>query len=260
MSAAPEPHEIYRRTQQEGERRLSRPPLELVATAFVAGIDVAFGIAALGIVHGYLVEPFGEGVATIGGSIAFGIAFVSIVVGRSELFTENFLVPIAGLDPHDGRSWLKLGELWSVSPVLNLLGGTAVLLILTAHGVLPEGTGDALVTVAGHFDGNSLTTAFLSAVAAGAVITLMTWLLEGADAIGTRVLVAWIGGALLALGSFNHVIVATLELFAGIRYGGDIGWGDVAGNAGVAAVGNLLGGVLFVTLTRLGQAKGSLQP
>jgi formate/nitrite transporter FocA (FNT family) len=146
MSAAPEPHEIYRRTQQEGERRLSRPPLELVATAFVAGIDVAFGIAALGIVHAYLVEPFGEGVATIGGSIAFGIAFVSIVVGRSELFTENFLVPIAGLDPHDGRSWLKLGELWSVSPVLNLLGGTAVLLILTAHGVLPEGTGDALVT------------------------------------------------------------------------------------------------------------------
>jgi formate/nitrite transporter FocA (FNT family) len=257
MATAPEPHEIYRRTKEEGERRLSRPPLELLATAFVAGIDVAFGIAALGIVHALLVEPFGEGVATLGGSIAFGVAFVSIVVGRSELFTENFLVPVAGLDARDRGSWRKLLELWTVSPFVNLLGGASVLLVVTSHGVLPEGTGAALVTVAGHLDDNSLLTAFLSAVAAGAVITIMTWLVEGADSTGVRLAVAWIGGTLLALGAFNHVIVATLELFAGIRYGGDLGWSDLAANAGVAAAGNLIGGVLFVTLTRFGQAKGS---
>jgi formate/nitrite transporter FocA (FNT family) len=259
MSTAPEPQEIYRRTKEEGERRLSRPPLELAATAFVAGVDVSFGIAALGITHALLVERFGEGVAALGGSIAFGIAFVAIVIGRSELFTENFLVPIAGLDPRDRRSWLKLGELWAVSPVLNLVGGILVLLILTSHGVLPEGTGDALVTVSGHYDENSFPTAFLSAVAAGAAITMMTWLLEGAGSAGVRLAVAWIGGSLLALGAFNHVIVATLELFAGIRYGADIGWGDVVGNAGIAALGNLVGGVLFVTLTRFSQAHAALR-
>jgi formate/nitrite transporter FocA (FNT family) len=260
MPTAPEPQEIYRRTKEEGERRLSRPPVELAATAFVAGIDVAFGIVALGVTHALLAERFGEGVATLGGSIAFGVAFVAIVIGRSELFTENFLVPIAGLDPGERRSWLKLGELWAVSPFLNVIGGVILLVIVTSQGVLPEGTGQALATVGGHFDDNSVTTAFLSALAAGAAITMMTWLLEGSDGTGTRLAVAWIGGALLALGAFNHVIVATLELFAAIRYGADIGWGDVAGNAGVAAVGNLIGGVLFVTLTRLSQAKGSLRP
>jgi hypothetical protein len=38
------------------------------------------------------------------------------------------------------------------------------------------------------------------------------------------------------------------------------GWGDVAGNAGVAAAGNLIGGVLFVTLTRLSEARGTPRP
>ena len=44
---APEPQEIYERTRDEGRRRLSRPLLELAATAIVGGFDVAFGVAAL---------------------------------------------------------------------------------------------------------------------------------------------------------------------------------------------------------------------
>jgi len=49
---------------------------------------------------------------------------VFIVVGRSELFTENFLVPITGLS-RDRGSWVKLGELWVISLVFNLAGGIA---------------------------------------------------------------------------------------------------------------------------------------
>jgi formate/nitrite transporter FocA (FNT family) len=99
--------------------------------------------------------------------------------------------------------------------------------------------------------------AFWSAVVAGGLITAMTWLIEGADSYGTRIAIAWASGAVLALVHLNHVIVVTLELFLGIRYGADVGWGDVWSNFGVAAAGNMVGGLLFVTLTRFGQAKGS---
>jgi hypothetical protein len=44
---APQPDEVYQRTRKEGQRRLSRPMLELAATALVGGFDVAFGVAAL---------------------------------------------------------------------------------------------------------------------------------------------------------------------------------------------------------------------
>ena len=56
----------------------------------------------------------------------------------------------------------------------------------------------------------------------------MTWMVEGVGTIGGRIVVAWVAGVLLALGSFNHVIVVTLELIFGMRFGADIGAGDIA--------------------------------
>jgi formate-nitrite transporter family protein len=58
---------------------------------------------------------------------------------------------------------------------------------------------------------------------------------------------------MLALGSFDHVIVATLELVFGIRYGLHMSWWFVAGNFGLAAAGNMIGGIGLVTLNRLTQ-------
>jgi formate/nitrite transporter FocA (FNT family) len=70
-----------------------------------------------------------------------------------------------------------------------------------------------------------------------------------------RVLVAWTAGGLLALGAFNHVIVVTIELIFGIRFGANIPWSFVASNFFVAAGGNIVGGVGLVTLNRLTQGK-----
>ena len=85
MPSAREPDQIYRETQREGRRRLARPLVELAATALVGGFDVAFGVAAFA-----LAEQAAPGNASrLAGAVAFGIGFVFIVVGRSELFTEN---------------------------------------------------------------------------------------------------------------------------------------------------------------------------
>ena len=49
----------------------------------------------LGVVES-LVEPEGgEGLAKLAGALAFAIGLVFLVVGRSELFTENFFDPVA---------------------------------------------------------------------------------------------------------------------------------------------------------------------
>jgi formate/nitrite transporter FocA (FNT family) len=254
--SAPEPEEIYRRTREEGQRRLSRPLVELGATAFVAGVDVVFGIVALFTTTALTTKWVGPDAAHFFGSIAFGIAFVFIVVGRSELFTENFLVPIAGLE-RTKASWYKLGELWAVSPIMNLLGGGLLLTLLTVHHVLPHGTGKAAIDVGAKLADRGPLAAFMSAIGAGALITLMTWLVEGAETMGTRIVAAWIAGAVLTVTTFNHVIVVTLEMFAAIRYGAPISWSNLLANLGIAAAGNLVGGLLFVTLTRFGQAVSS---
>ncbi len=257
MSDAPEPHEIFNEMREEGKDRLSRTRLELVASSLVAGFDIVFGVIALSAADAAVTPHFGTQVGHFAGALAFGIAFIFIAIGRSELFTENFMVPITGLQ-RGLASKLKLAQLWILSPIFNIIGGSILILIVTTHGVLPTGAGKGLQAIAIRFDHYSVSTAFASAIAGGALITLMTWLIEGSLTPGGRVLVAWIAGVLLTLGSFDHVIVVTLEMIFGIRFGAaGVGWLDVAQNFGIAVAGNMLGGLAFVTLTRFSQAVGS---
>jgi formate/nitrite transporter FocA (FNT family) len=253
---APEPHEMFARTRDEGERRLTRTRLELMTTSFVAGFDIVFGVIALAAATAAMTPKFGPEAGHFFGSLFFGIAFIFIVVGRSELFTENFLVPLTAM--RRGKlTKLKLAELWTISPILNIAGGTVLILIVSTQGVLPEGAPHAVNEAATHIDDLSLWSAFMSAIVGGALITAMTWMVEGVGTVGGRIVVAWVAGVILALASLNHVIVVTLELIFGMRYGADIAVGEVFANFGIAVAGNMIGGIVFVTLTRTSQAVGS---
>ena len=78
-----------------------------------------------------------------------------------------------------------------------------------------------------------------------------------AESLGVRIVMAWIVGSLLVLGSFNHAVVGTIELFYALRFGGDIGWDQIATNLGTSIAGNLVGGLLLVTFARSAQALGA---
>ena len=255
---APDPREMFARTRDEGERRLNRSRLELTTTSLVAGFDIVFGVIAIATVTALVTPKLGPSMAHFVGSLFFGIAFIFIVVGRSELFTENFFVPITALR-RGAFTTLKLAQLWTISPIMNILGGTLLILVATTKGVLPHGTPEALNDLANHIDDLPLWSAFCSAIIGGALITAMTWMIEGVGTVGGRIIVAWIAGTLLALASLNHVIVVTLELIFGMRFGTTISLEDTAVNFGIAVAGNLIGGLLFVTFTRTSQAIGSDQ-
>ena len=81
---APEPEEIYARTREEGARRLERPLLEVISTAFAAGFDILAGVALLAVTAAALEQHFGRDAAHFVGAIAFGVGFVVIIVGRGR--------------------------------------------------------------------------------------------------------------------------------------------------------------------------------
>jgi len=146
-------------------------------------------------------------------------------------------------------------KLWTISPIFNILGGLVIILILTTHSVMPYGTGSPLIETAQRTHANGVLALFLSAVFAGALITAMTWFVEGHESVGVRIVVAWIVGAIILLGSFNHVIVDTVELIFGYRYGAHFGWLFILGNFGLATAGNMLGGIGLITLNRFAQGR-----
>lgn len=252
----PEPETIYERTKEEGRRRLARPLAEEVSTALAAGFDIVVGVVVMGLLIHFTERQFGREVAHVIGAMGFGVAFIFLVVGRGELFTENFLVPLAGLDHEDESSNVRnLAKLWITSPIFNIVGGLILILIVTTHSVLPFGTGRALQTVAETTHANGKLALFMSAIFAGALITAMTWFVEGQATMMPRIVVAWICGTILALGQLNHVIVITLELIFGYRYGAGFSWTFILTNFLIAAAGNFIGGVGLVTLNRFTQGK-----
>jgi formate/nitrite transporter FocA (FNT family) len=257
VSVAPDPTEIFDRAVQEGQRRLDQSTLELVSTSFIAGFTIVFGIAALGAVEA-LVEPqFGD-VATIAGALTFGIGLVFLVVGRAELFNENFFDPVATAVDHDD-SWLvgPLVRLWTLTFVFNFVGGGLFALVFAVDGALPEGSGHALRSVATGIATRTPLTVFASAIVGGALVALLSFMLSGVDSVGSQIIVTYMVGFLLALGPFDHVVVTGLHVFLGMLYGAQIGLGDLAVVLGVGTVGNVVGGIGLVTLSHVVQVAGS---
>jgi formate/nitrite transporter FocA (FNT family) len=257
MAVAPTPAEIFRRAAGEGERRLNQSMLELTATGFIAGVTIVFAVIALAVVHAAVEPRLGEA-ARVAGALAFAGGFIFLIVGRSELFTENFFDPAATAFERRERGMLvRLLRLWMVTLALNLLGGGLFAVVVSVRGVLPEGAGGALRRVAEEIAARGAPASFVSAIVGGALVALLSFLLQAVDSVGSRIAVAYAVGFLLAVGPFDHVVVTALHLFLGILFGASTGYATLATVAAVAAAGNLVGGVGLVTLSHVAQARGA---
>jgi formate-nitrite transporter family protein len=255
--SAPAPGEVYGRAQQDGGRRLDMPVLEQLSTGFIAGVTIVFGIVALAMTRELVVPALGDGPGELAGALAFGIGLVFLVTGRSELFTENFFGPVAAAIERGGTAWWRLLRLWALILVLNLVGGAVMAAIFSVHGTLPEGAHDVLARMAEELAAKEPWVTFTRAVAAGTLLTLLSYLFHAVDSAGPRMALAYLAGFFLALGPFDHVVVSALHLLFGVWLGGTAGYTDVALNIGVATAGNLAGGLLLMTLTHTLQAKSS---
>lgn len=258
MSVAPSPEIIYERAEEEGRRRLSMPLLEQVATGFIAGVTIVFGVVALGATHAMVAADLGPGVATVAGALAFGIGVVFLIVGRSELFSENFFGPVAAAIDQGGASvWGRLIRLWATMLVLNIIGGGMLVALLTVDGALPDGAAASLVQLAEGIASRSWQATLVRAVLAGALITLLSYMLAACDSVIARILVAFVVGFFLALGPFDHVVVSALHLLYGIWDADAANYADLWGNMALSTAGNAAGGLLLITLTHTAQVKSS---
>lgn len=238
------------RAIDEGRRRLSRRLAPLLGTGLVGGIDVGTGVLAL-----LLLEDRTGSVLLAG--LGFAIGFVALTMARSELFTEDFLIPVTTVIARQAQV-RQLLRLWGGTLAANLAGGW-VFMWFVMHGY-PDLAETAVRAGAHYVDLGLGLRAFSLAVLGGAVITLMTWMQHGTRSMGVRVIPAVTAGWLLAAAQLNHAIVNSLLMFAGLHSGAaTYGYGEWAATAGWAAIGNLLGGVGLVTLLRVLQVPHKMQ-
>jgi formate/nitrite transporter FocA (FNT family) len=250
-----DPAEIWEASLDEGERRLARHWTGLAATGFGGGIDVFFSVLVLAIVSGGLHEVLPEQTAHVIASLTFGVGFAFITLGRAELFTENFLVPVGAV--WAGRSGIgRLLRMWGVTLVFNFAGLALFAAIFAVSGVVKPQTLAAAGTMADTLGDRSSLAALLSAIAAGTIMTLFTWVVAAAETASARVAASLVVGFVLAAPSLNHAIVGFGELAFGLFAGtAHSGLGDLCRIVGLAIAGNLIGGIGLVFTTRLAQVR-----
>jgi formate/nitrite transporter FocA (FNT family) len=254
--AAQEPIAIWEQGVEEGARRLARSVRGSASTALIGGVDVMFGVAASAVVAGALSQVMPEKLASTLGALVFGIGFVFITIGRSELFSENFLLPVGAVMERLCGPAL-LARTWVVTLAANVVGLFAMGVVFSHATVLDHHAIVAAGRTADVFAQRSGVGALLSAIAAGMVMTLWTWLSTAARTDIGRIAIAFVVGFTIAAPTMNHVIVGTGEMMFGVLGGhSQATWSDVATNFLLALAGNLIGGVVFVTLTRFVQARG----
>ncbi|MFB9239398.1 formate/nitrite transporter family protein [Plantactinospora siamensis] len=238
----PELEDAFDRLVEQGTDRLARPWPALLVTGLLGGLDVGTGVLA------YLLVEHATGQPLLAG-LAFSIGFVALLLARSELFTENFLVPVAAVAARHG-TLLELARLWAVALVTNLAGGWLVAWLITRG--LPE-LRETAIEVGTHYGHLGINLrSFTLAVLAGMVITLMTRMQHATDNLGVRIVPALLFGALLAGGQLFHSVLDSILMFTALLAGrAPFGYLDWLGALAWAVLGNLVGGVGLVAFARL---------
>ncbi|WP_236826016.1 MULTISPECIES: formate/nitrite transporter family protein [unclassified Blastococcus] len=241
--------EAFDKIVSEGAQRLHRRWREVLATGLAGGLEVAVGVLAL------LAVLEATGSELLAG-LAFSIGFVALMLGRSELFTEGFLVPVTAVFARRASGG-QLAKLWIGTLVANLVGGWLVMWLVVQG--FPD-LADVALESARHFveaplDLQSVALAFLG----GSVITLMTRMQHGAHSEGGKIVASVIGGFLLAGLMLFHSILDSLLIFGALHVGAPFGYGDWLAWFWYTVLLNMAGGLLVVTLIRLVRSKDLIE-
>lgn len=240
----------FTRLVDEGSQRLHRTWREVLVTGFFGGTEVAMGVLA------YLAVLHATDNQLLAG-LAFSIGFLALLLGRSELFTEGFLVPVTAVAAKRARA-AQLGKLWSGTLVANLAGGWILMgLIMTGFPDLGEQAAES----ARHYIEAPLSAQSVAlGLLGGMAITLMTRMQHGTDSMPAKIAASVAFAFLLAgVGLFHSVLDSLLAFGALIAGQAGFGYLDWLGWFGYTAVANIAGGLGLVTLLRLLRSKERLE-
>ncbi|MGQ1798432.1 formate/nitrite transporter family protein [Kocuria oceani] len=233
--------EGFENTVTEGAERLTRTWRALIITGLFGGIDVGVGILA------FLAVKEATGSDLLAGA-AFGFGLLALQLAHSELFTENFLVPIyAVVSRHS--TWLQLARFWVVTLLTNLLGGWLFTWFVVAgfpqfHDVLEE-------SATKYLEGGLTVESAALALLAGSTITLGTRMSQGSSNEVVHAVIAIIDGLLVVGLGMLHGALNSAIIFGAMHAGADIPYTEwLLWMLWVIPL-NMVGGLVVITLPRL---------
>jgi len=249
----PSAQDIYEQVANNARQELGRSSVSLAISGLAGGIFM--GLSALGnaIAIALLTRTGAAPTQTVLfiGKLFYPLGFIVVILGRSQLFTENTLYPVALVLAEKKHVWKTL-RLWATVLPANVLGAFAFAAIASLTGALRPEVVHALAGLGAEAIHNPPATIFWSGVMGGWIIATVAWLVSGSHSITGSVMIIWMLTFVVGLGNFAHCIAASGEILTTVLTG-SAPWSAYPNWFFFSVTGNICGGVGMVTLLEYGQ-------
>jgi nitrite transporter NirC len=230
--------------------------------SMLAGMYVGAAIVLIFTIGG-LLSKAAPGVERLVMGICFGGALTIVIFAGSELFTGSNLVLTLGVLTRRATVPELLSN-WLWTWVGNLAGSILVAWMVVQSGLLND---DPIRSFVVNLTAKKMNLPadqlFLRAVLANWFVCLGVWMAARIKSETARVLMIWWCMFTFITSGYEHSIANMCGLMLGLLlpHGESVTWGGYWYNLGLATVGNIVGGAVFVAgLYWLGSRKASSAP
>ncbi len=244
----PSAEEIYKQVATNARQELKRSSVSLALSGFGGGTFM--GLSALGTALALALLPHTPGTTVIS-RMFYPLGFIVVIIGRSQLFTENTLYPVALVLAEKKEFWNTM-RLWAVVLPSNVLGAFAFAALASLTPALSSPVLQSLAQLGVDAIAHPPATVFWTGVMGGWIIALAAWLVSGSHSITGSVMIIWLLTFIVGLGNFAHCIATSGEVFITILTR-QAPWSAYPHWFIPAVLGNICGGVGMVTILEYGQ-------
>lgn len=222
----------------------------LFTSSLTAGLEIGFSYLLICSLYFFMIGSVADSSLIRIVSLVYPLGFILVVLGQSILFTEQtalLTLPVL----NNKRTVGSMLKLWGVVIAGNLVGGYIIALILLWLGPhLGIFTKEVVIEIAEHVIHPNTNVIFVSAIVAGWLMGLLSWLLASSRDTISRIVMIFIITAVMSFTGLHHSIIGSVEVFSGMLSSPDISLWDYIAFQGTALFGNAFGGATFVALLK----------
>ncbi|SMO44016.1 formate/nitrite transporter family protein [Fodinibius sediminis] len=232
----------------EGEAMFSLNNKTVFLSSIVAGLEIGFSYLLVCALFFFWEGTLPNSAIFQLFSIVYPVGFIMVIVGKSALFTEQtsiLVLPVL----NGQRSIWELLRMWANVIIGNIIGGIIFAIFISY--LAPRMnlfTHQTMATIGEHILSYNHLVIFLSAITAGWLMGLLTWLLSSIVNSITRIALIAMITAIIGFGGLHHSIVGNIEVFGAFLFSDTISFLDYITFLAIALTGNGVGGAIVVAL------------
>ena len=185
--------------------------------------------------------------------LVYPAGFIAVIIGRSQLFTENTLYPVVLVLDERGHLMDTL-RLWAVVFSCNIAGAFLFAVLAIKTEALQPPIAQALVQLGQQIAPGTFGHLFWSGVVGGWIIALVAWMVTASHRTIGQVVMIWLLTFILGIGHFSHCVVSSCEILSAVMRG-TVSVGSYFHWLLPATLGNIVGGVGIVSVLNYGQVR-----